>query len=159
MYYKQLTLRGIALLCLLFTSLPLWATERDCLLLHLQSGERMVFMLEAEPQIFFTESGIEIGLHSLTLSEVTKYTFGDSENLPEDLSNVTMQDGISFYDGMLLVSLKENNALSIFTVTGQEIMCKPVWQHENKIMVDLNFLPNGMYVISTGEETLKIMKK
>lgn len=147
------------LLFLLLSSMPLGAKEKDCLIMHMQSGEKMIFMLEDQPQIFFTETGMEIGLHSFAISEVTKYTFGDSENLSEDLSDAILQKGVSLHDGMLFVSLSENSSLRICTVAGQEIHYQPVWQQDNKIMIDINTLPTGIYVLSTGTETLKIMKK
>lgn len=156
---KQFKIIGIAFICILLNSFSCWASERDCLILQLQSGENLVFLLNDEPQFLFSEKGVEIGLHDLTISEVVKYTFGDSETYLAALPNAVLQDAVSLHEGMLLVSLTGNNSLHIFTTTGQEIMYHPLWQQDNKIMIDLNFLPTGIYVISTGTEKLKILKK
>lgn len=154
-------LRTSLLLCMLVVgSFFLSAAERDCLLLRLKSGEYVVFMLEDDPQIFVTNSGLEIGLRSFDLSDLQNYTFGDSENLPEGLSDFIVNEPAMLRDGVLIVKLKDNsNVVRIFTPVGQEINQCPSIQQDDKMMIDINGLPTGVYLINIGTETLKITKR
>lgn len=154
-------LRTSLLLCMLVLGGSLLsAAERDCILLRLKSGEYAVFMLEDDPQIFVTNSGLEIGLRSFNLSDLQNYTFGDSENLPEGLSDFIVNEPAMLRDGVLIVKLKDkSNFLRIFTPTGQEIKQCPTIRQDDKVMIDINSLPTGVYLINIGAETLKISKR
>ncbi len=147
------------LLALLFL-LPLRAAERDCLIVHLQSGDHVVFMLEDNPQIYFTETGAEINMHSYQFSEVKKYTFGDSEHLPQGLSDLIAHESVAMHDGKLIVSMQESDTrLCIYTITGQEMQLPHITRTDNKAVVDINNLPAGVYVLGIGTESIKFVKR
>lgn len=149
----------LLLISLLFFPKALIAAPRDCMSIHLQSGANLVFMLEDEPQIFFTENGFEIGLHSLQLSEVVKYTFEDSEHLPEGLSE-TIESDIKIRDGIVVIGTKHaNDKVRLYNSLGQEISYLPIYSGETSAVIDLNQLPTGVYLLNIGSETLKIMHR
>lgn len=146
-------------LALLFL-LPMHAAERDCMIVHLQSGDNVVFLLEDSPQIFFTENGAEINLHTYQLSEIKKYTFGDSENLPQGLSDLIAHEPVAMYDGKLFVNMHESDTrLCIYTVAGQEMQLQNITRTDNKAVVDISSLPAGVYVLGIGSESIKFVKR
>ena len=150
----------LLLIGLLLFPIAIVASPRDCMVIHLQSDACLVFMLEDEPQIFFTENGFEIGLHSLQLSEVVKYTFEDSENLPEGLSDVVIESDIKIRDGIVVVSAKHaRDKVCLYNALGQEITYMPVYSSAESVIIDINQLPVGVYLLHVGSETLKIMHR
>lgn len=152
--------RKYAFLWALLFLLPLCAAERDCLIVHLQSGDNVVFLLKDSPQIFFTENGAEINLHTYQLSEIKKYTFGDSEHLPEGLSDQIAHELVAMYDGKLFVNMQKGDTrLCIYTIAGQEMRLQNITRTYNKAVVDISGLPAGVYVLGIGSESVKFVKR
>ena len=134
------------------------AGKRDCLFLHLKSGGNLVFLLEEEPQIRFTENGFEIGLHSFQILEVVKYTFEDSEHLPEGTEGIIVESYVTVRNGIVMIKTKHGqDHVRLFTPTGQEIVNQPVYYSADNMIIDMNNLPSGVYLLNIGSETLKIM--
>lgn len=152
--------RKYAFLAALLLLLPLRAAERDCMIVHLQSGDFVVFMLDDNPQILFKENGTEINMHSYQFSEIKKYTFGDSEHLPVGLSDLIVHEPVSMRDGKLIVSVQdENTRLCVYSVLGQEMQLPVALQSDNKTVIDISSLPSGAYVLGIGSETIKFIKR
>lgn len=150
----------LLLLGLLLFPVAIVASPRDCMVVHMQSGANLVFMLEDEPQIVFTENGFEIGLHSLQLSKVVKYTFEDSGHLPTGLSDVIIESDIKIRDGIVVIGAKHaQEQVHLFNTLGQEITYLPVYTNETSVVIDMNQLPFGVYLLNVGSETLKIMHR
>ena len=150
----------LLLLGLLLLPITIAAAPRDCMVVHMQSGANLVFMLEDEPQIVFTENGFDIGLHSLQLSEVVKYTFEDSDHLPEGLSDVIVESDIKIRDGIVVIGARHaQEHVRLFNTLGQQITYVPVYTSETSLVIDLNQLPLGVYLLNVGSETLKIMHR
>lgn len=150
----------LLLLVLLSFPIAIVASPRDCMVVHMQSGANLVFMLADEPQIIFTEDGFEIGLHSLQLSEVVKYTFEDSGHLPEGLSDVIIESDIKIRDGIVVIGAKHaQEQVRLYNTLGQEITYLPIYTSDASVVIDINQLPFGVYLLNVGSETLKIMHR
>ncbi len=156
----KLRKRKYAFLLALLFLLPMHAAERDCMIVHLQSGDNVVFLLKDSPQIFFTENGAEINLHTYQLSEIKKFTFGDSEHLPEGLSDLIAYEPVSIHDGKLFVNMQESDTrLCIYTIAGQEMRLQNITRTDHKAVVDISGLPAGVYVLGIGSESIKFVKR
>ena len=157
----MLHLKKFLSVCLiLFYASILFAKERDCMIFNLQSGAQVVVLLEQEPRIFFGEDGIYIGTDSYQFSELKNYIFGDSENLPDNIAEVI--SNIKFYhqNGLLYINnIPTNTDVSVYTLLGQVVNCPIEYYSDDSLVIDVNGLIPGVWLISIGNETIKFIKK
>ena len=91
------------------------------------------------------------GDFSYPLSQMEKMTFTKDptaiKSLPGSSKNLTFKKG--------LLNVKGNGTLSIYNASGALIRMAEVKKNGT---ADLRSLPSGLYIISLGEETIKIKK-
>ena len=66
------------------------AIPRDCMLLHFTNGSKLILPVAQEPKILFNGNVITIMTEQYLLSNISKYTFEDSETV--DIKNPTNKD-------------------------------------------------------------------
>ena len=80
------------------------------------------------------------------------------EDAPNAIENVQSKPNVTFKANTVLIPADAVKVLKVFTVDGVEV--KTVIQNEGDVFsVDLNGLAKGVYVISTGKSSLKVIKK
>ena len=106
---------------------------------------------------FLNEGNFDIDIHSLSLSEIKKYTFEDSQNLSSDVFDIVANKAIICRNGIIFIeNSSKKNSLHIYTPLGMEILYSPIINSDGKMIIDLNQLPDGIYLLNFGDETLKI---
>ena len=96
----------------------------------------------------------------MQLSEVVKYTFENSEHLPEGLSDVIIESDIKIRDGIVVIGTKHaKDKVLLYNSLGQEIIYMPVYSSAESVIIDMTQLPTGVYLLNVGSETLKIMHR
>ena len=112
------------------------AIPRDCMLLHFTNGSKLILPVAQEPKILFNGNVITIMTEQYLLSNISKYTFEDSETV--DIKNPTNKDySYSKNGNQVTIKLASSNInVKLFTISGLQL---PVDKTDKKMLsIDLN---------------------
>ena len=133
------------------------AIPRDCMLLHFTNGSKLVLPVAQEPKILFNGNVITIMTEQYLLSNISKYTFEDSETV--DIKNPTNKDySYSKNGNQVTIKLASSNInVKLFTISGLQL---PVDKTDKKMLsIDLNKYTENILLLQVGNETVKITRK
>lgn len=133
------------------------AIPRDCMLLHFTNGSKLILPVAQEPKILFNENVITIMTEQYLLSNISKYTFEDSETV--DIKNPTNKDySYSKNGNQVTIKLASSNInVKLFTISGLQL---PVDKTDKKMLsIDLNKYTENILLLQVGNETVKITRK
>lgn len=133
------------------------AIPRDCMLLHFTNGSKLILPVAQEPKILFNGNVITIMTEQYLLSNISKYTFEDSETV--DIKNPTNKDySYSKNDNQVTIKLAYSNInVKLFTISGLQL---PVDKTDKKMLsIDLNKYTENILLLQVGNETVKITRK
>lgn len=97
------------------------AIPRDCMLLHFTNGSKLILPVAQEPKILFNGNVITIMTEQYLLSNISKYTFEDSETV--DIKNPTNKDySYSKNSNQVTIKLASSNInVKLFTISGLQL--------------------------------------
>ena len=133
------------------------AIPRDCMLLHFTNGSKLILPVAQEPKILFNGNVITIMTEQYLLSNISKYTFEDSETV--DIKNPTNKDySYSKNGNQVTIKLASSNInVKLFTISGLQL---PVDKTDKKMLsIDLNKYTENILLLQVGNETVKITRK
>ena len=107
------------------------AIPRDCMLLHFTNGSKLILPVAQEPKILFNGNVITIMTEQYLLSNISKYTFEDSETV--DIKNPTNKDySYSKNGNQVTIKLAYSNInVKLFTISGLQL---PVDKTDKKMV-------------------------
>ena len=107
------------------------AIPRDCMLLHFTNGSKLILPVAQEPKILFNGNVITIMTEQYLLSNISKYTFEDSETV--DIKNPTNKDySYSKNGNQVTIKLAYSNInVKLFTISGLQL---PVDKTDKKML-------------------------
>ncbi len=141
-----------------FLFLAIGGLSAKSLVLTLKNGTLVYYLLggEANPMMRFTNGDIVVN--------TDKYEFGNIKNFyisaTDDPSGITHIMGETFqYDhNIVVVNTEKSLPIKIYACDGHKITtCSQ--QVKGQTIIDLNPLPQGVYIVTIGESSLKIFKK
>lgn len=144
----------ISLACALLLSGAAYAKS---LVLTLGDGTLVYYLLggEVNPKLHLTDDGLIVNADS--------YQFGDVKNLyisneddPNGIERVLAGEGVEMRDNLLVIPTAK--AVQVYSATGKRVEAK-VDVHSGYTTVDLAALPQGAYIVSMGDTSIKVMKK
>ena len=133
------------------------AIPRDCMLLHFTNGSKLILPVAQEPKILFNGNVITIMTEQYLLSNISKYTFEDSETV--DIKNPTNKDySYSKNGNQVTIKLASSNInVKLFTISGLQL---PVDKTDKKMLsIDLNKYTENILLLQVGNETVKNTRK
>ena len=132
------------------------------LTLYLSSGTTLSFPVEDKPQITFEGNVLCISTERFQITNVRKYTFSENEALAIETVEAN-KEGVELtkLEGeKIAVSVKDASAVvRVYSSKGVEQNIHKAVGTDGQVILDLTGLMPDVYVISVGEETLKIRKK
>lgn len=141
-------------------AMPIVAEPRDCIIVHLQGGGYIVFPLEQQPRIVFDGQVVTIGTEHYQVSNIRKYTIGDSEST--GIVGAGEKDGIGSYtfDGeQLVVRLSDaGKPVRLCNMAGIQIPFRHQPTSEGLLYVQFPPRHGEVYLLTIGSETFKIMR-
>ena len=125
----------------------------------LNDGTKVYYQLSSEvnPIMRFKEGKLLVNDDVYEFDGIKNFYLSD-EDAPNAIENVQSKPNVTFKANTVLIPADAVKVLKVFTVDGVEV--KTVIQNEGDVFsVDLNGLAKGVYVISTGKSSLKVIKK
>lgn len=141
------------------TGCILTAYAKDFLTVHLDNGTKISFAVADRPKITLTDGTFAIGTEHFLLSNIRKYTLGDTNETTAIEESVV--SGLSFYPNptMDYVYIQTDKDIQprLYSISGMElpVTCK---RQEKCIVLDLRNLKSDIYLLQIGKETIKIQK-
>ena len=129
------------------------------LVFTLNDGTKVYYQLSSEvnPIMRFKEGKLLVNDDVYEFDGIKNFYLSD-EDAPNAIENVQSKPNVTFKANTVLSPADAVKVLKVFTVDGVEV--KTVIQNEGDVFsVDLNGLAKGVYVISTGKSSLKVIKK
>ncbi len=129
------------------------------LVFTLNDGTKVYYQLSSEvnPIMRFKEGKLLVNDDVYEFDGIKNFYLSD-EDAPNAIENVQSKPNVTFKANTVLIPADAVKVLKVFTVDGVEV--KIVIQNEGDVFsVDLNGLAKGVYVISTGKSSLKVIKK
>lgn len=129
------------------------------LVFTLNDGTKVYYQLSSEvnPIMRFKEGKLLVNDDVYEFDGIKNFYLSD-EDAPNAIENVQSKPSVTFKANTVLIPADAVKVLKVFTVDGVEV--KTVIQNEGDVFsVDLNGLAKGVYVISTGKSSLKVIKK
>lgn len=129
------------------------------LVFTLNDGTKVYYQLSSEvnPIMRFKEGKMLVNDDVYEFDGIKNFYLSD-EDAPNAIENVQSKPNVTFKANTVLIPADAVKVLKVFTVDGVEV--KTVIQNEGDVFsVDLNGLAKGVYVISTGKSSLKVIKK
>lgn len=129
------------------------------LVFTLNDGTKVYYQLSSEvnPIMRFKEGKLLVNDDVYEFDGIKNFYLSD-EDAPNAIENVQSKPNVTFKANTVLIPADAVKVLKVFTVDGVEV--KAVIQNEGDVFsVDLNGLAKGVYVISTGKSSLKVIKK
>lgn len=133
------------------------AIPRDCMLLHFINGSKLLLPVAQEPKILFEGNVITILTEQYLLSNISKYTFEDSETV--DIKNPISKEYFYSQNGnQVTVKLASSDMnVKLFTISGLQL---PVNKLDGQILsIDLSKYSEKVLLLQVGNETIKIIRK
>lgn len=131
------------LLCLF--ELTLGVAAQNTLNIHQKDGAVMSYGFAEKPVVTYTETGIHLKTTKVELdfplTNLEKFTFTDGET-----------DAIE-------VVRTENTYADVRIYNTNGVLLRTVRQSEGKVSFATSDLPRGIYIITNGETTYKIVKR
>lgn len=132
--------------------------EKDCIVVHFSDDFFAVFPITDNPKITFDEGVVQILTERYQLMNVRKYTFDNTGNV--GIEDVVDNSGLTFSkDGNVLILSPKGKSVKLFSTSGIELPIKSRNIGNGMLSIDLSGYASGVYMLSVGNESIKIRKK
>lgn len=140
----------------IFLALNIQAEE---LKLHIiqQSGNHVSIPIADQPKIVFENGVMYVGSESFLVSNVVKYIIGSDEVLAvkDAVKDGLRIDANDAANGKVQIENYKGQTIKMYGTNGMEMPCK-ITISETSARVEYSALPKGIYILSVGDENIKI---
>ena len=132
--------------------------DKDCIVVHFSDDSFAVFPITDNPKITFDEGVVQILTERYLLMNVRKYTFDNTGNV--GIEDVVDNSGLTFsQDGNVITLSPKGKTVKLFSTSGIELPIKAKNNGNGMLSIDLSGYVSGVYMLSVGNESIKIKKK
>ena len=162
--FENMSVKKIYLIILLifgFAELRAQSSSTLCAVVETTNGERLEYLLSDLPRIIYEDSMVTLTTNTAVV-----------EFRPDDINKIYLTESItaindckssagSFYlsnDQILLSGFTANEVVTLYSVDGLQLWSGSV--HANgHLIISLEHLSTGIYIIKTNHQSIKISKK
>ena len=158
------TCRLFFTLCLLVVTITAAAqSDSPKLVVWQKNGEKVIFDLDQLPETTFGGGVLTIKTTTATvsyqLSNILRYTYENVketavELLPAERSIKISERG----DEVTFRNLKPGSVVNLYDLGGQLLEQRKT-ESLNPLIISVQNRPSGVYIVKSGEETIKLMRK
>lgn len=141
--------------CLILLAIALTGTvakaENYALKVSLYGSTSATYVLETKPVVTYSENNVTIKTQSLEdtypLSEVESFTFVESAS--SGIETITQNVTYDFHNNIFTC---EGHEIRVYNLSGQSVA-------SGNSSVSLEALDRGIYIVNTGNRSIKVVKK
>ena len=125
----------------------------------LNDGTKVYYLLSAEvsPMLRFKDGKMVVNEDTFDFTDIKNFYISEEDD-PNAIEKVLAKHNVTFKANTVVINSDSVKILKVYTLDGVEVKV-PVEKSENVISVNLNGLERGTYLISTGDSSLKVLKK
>ena len=125
----------------------------------LNDGTKVYYLLSAEvsPMLRFKDGKMVVNEDTFDFTDIKNFYISEEDD-PNAIEKVLAKHNVTFEANTVVINSDSVKILKIYTLDGVEVKV-PVEKSESVISVNLNGLKRGTYLISTGDSSLKVLKK
>lgn len=125
----------------------------------LNDGTKVYYLLSAEvsPMLRFKDGKMVVNEDTYEFTDIKNFYISEEDD-PNAIEKVLAKHNVTFEANTVVINSDSVKILKVYTLDGVEVKV-PVEKSENVISVNLNGLERGTYLISTGDSSLKVLKK
>ena len=125
----------------------------------LNDGTKVYYLLSAEvsPMLRFKDGKMVVNEDTYEFTNIKNFYISEEDD-PNAIEKVLAKHNVTFKANTVVINSDSVKILKVYTLDGVEVKV-PVEKSENVISVNLNGLERGTYLISTGDSSLKVLKK
>lgn len=158
---KKLPLMCVITAWLVLLPLPAWAEDVNAVVVWKTGGERLVVLLDEQPQVLFSGQDLLVrtakGTVALPAGEVSRFTYEHvSVSGLAELRTGDVRIGLS--DGRLRISaLKSGSPVVLYGADGR-LLASVAAGNDGMAVMDVHRFPSGTYIVKTSAGNFKINK-
>ena len=125
----------------------------------LTDGTKVYYLLggETNPKLRFQEGKMLVEADTYEFSNIKNF-YISSEDDPNAIENVLSKQNVRVGGNMVVINSSSVKNVDVFAANGAKVSAD-IQRDGDVITVNLNGLPKGMYVVSVGQSSLKVMKR
>lgn len=129
------------------------------LVLTLENGTRVYYLLggNTNPMIRFVDGKVKVDTDIYEFSGIKNFYISTTDD-PNGIEHAINSTTAEYNDNMVIFDTDTPLVVKVYSSGGNEMNVYPRWVGD-KTVVDLSPLPQGAYIITAGETSLKILKK
>lgn len=142
--------------CLLLTMSTLSAKS---LVLTLENGTLAYYLLgeDTNPMMRFVDGEIKVNADIYEFSGIKNFYISDTDD-PNGIERTIKSTIAGYNNNMVIFNTDCPLLIKVYSTDGSEMNVCPRLAG-NKTIIDLSPLPQGTYIITVGETSLKVLKK
>lgn len=125
----------------------------------LNDGTKVYYLLSAEvsPMLRFKDGKMVVNEDTYEFTDIKNFYISEEDD-PNAIEKVLAKHNVTFKANTIVINSDSVKILKVYTLDGVEVKA-PVEKTDDVISVNLNGLERGTYLISTGDSSLKVLKK
>lgn len=125
----------------------------------LSDDTKVYYLLSSEvnPVLRFKEGKMVVNEDVYEFSDIKNFYISEEDD-PNAIEPVLSKLKMTFKENTVIIRSETVKTVKVYTLNGVEVKA-PVEKTDDVISVNLNGLEKGTYLISTGDSSLKVLKK
>ena len=125
----------------------------------LSDDTKVYYLLSSEvnPVLRFKEGKMVVNEDVYEFSDIKNFYISEEDD-PNAIEPVLSKLNMTFKENTVIIRSETVKTVKVYTLNGVEVKA-PVEKTDDVISVNLNGLEKGTYLISTGDSSLKVLKK
>lgn len=140
-------------------------SAQNTLTIHQKDGQQFSYGFGEKPVVTFTDNDLIVTTANenvkltLALTSVEKFTFDSNETAVNDIKDNAQKASISLDEySVYIANVKENAVVSLSSADGKQLQAFKTGA-DGTVSFSIADLPNGTYIISSENLSVKIQKK
>ncbi len=145
----------LSLVCLL----AIVGAEAKSIVFNIKGGTKVYYQLggEVNPMMRFVDGKITVNADVYELSNIVSFYLSE-EDAPTGITSAATGEQVKYAANTLIVADVKNADVKVYSLDGKMVEAEVNGDGDN-VVVDLNSLKSGAYVVSVAGKTFKVMKK
>lgn len=129
------------------------------LVLTLNDGGRVYYLLggDVDPMMRFVDGGMTVNADGYAFADIKNFCISDEDD-PNGVEQILSRAGASYKGNMVCMQVSQEVPVKVCTLDGRSVQVT-VRVVDDVVCVDLNALPTGIYMVSIGNTSLKVIKE
>ena len=140
---------------LVLTICPVVSMQAKSIVFVLSDGTEVYYLVDKSPVMKWNDGKVTVETDVYTVEGISHFYLSETDD-PDAIEDVVAKEGIQM-DGSNIV-VKTSHKVSVCTADGKTIDARQSTSG-GYVSVDVSALPQGIYVVNTGNQSMKFLKR